>query len=196
MKISIATKDAYRTTKNPLRFLRIRRALLSFDGKTPFDGDFSGYLTSYSKDGQLDPSGYSLVLCGAWENLGIYRDTVYSFVLKRGYSTLACIGFDIEEDRTLEVKQIQGVKGAQEDLSHLKWERMLLIVVTDWASRYGFRQVRVQRAEDNEWVKRAETLKWEEVRQELTERLRMRHDVTARRSGFRLDNRGYYVRDL
>jgi len=195
---------AYRANglKHPFKSARIAQALISRDIDT------SGYLKEFAKNGtQLwsrDESAYYIKSlshrpskgCG---NCIFYHDTKHSFVLSNNnsnnmYGSLALVGFDLDSSLRVKVKQIQALKGSpgtQNDknyqlLQPLKWERMLLKIVTDWASEAGFEQVWVQGATNNTWN-----------RLDSNVAFRMRYDVTARRSGFRLDKQsGDYYLDL
>lgn len=108
-----------------------------------------------------------------------YHDADYTVVLRYSGSgpttTVAGIGFDVE-DGTVFVKQIQGVQGKHEWLRPIKWERMLLALVVEWATIQGYKEVLVQRAKHNVWST---------VRDD--KRGKMLYDVTAKRSGFKLD---------
>lgn len=70
---------------------------------------------------------------------------------------IASIGFDIFERGIITVKQIQGVKDPRgminrwKSLRPFRWQKLLLIVVVDWASKYGLKQVRVISAEYHPW---------------------------------------------
>lgn len=173
----------------------LRRAMLHFRKQLEFDGDLSSYLATYSKNGYaIDPSVYSIRLRGKHGRCGICRDTSYAFLLKtkgtRKNNADALIGFDTRyKNQAIEVKQIQGRQYRQKALKPLRWEKMLLRMATDWAGKSCFKQVRVQKAENNKW--------WDISKPKRNQRLKMKYDVTARRSGFYFDkDLDCYVLDL
>lgn len=114
-----------------------------------------------------------------------YRDGAYNFLLHRVTRVnatrktrrrqIACIGFDINtEINCVVVKQIQGVKGEQTALWPLRWEKMLLQIVVDWARGNGFAAVKIEFYE----TRRRE------------EEMYLRYKITAERLGFKLDADG------
>lgn len=177
----------------------VKNRLSNFGGGVSFDGELDRYLLIYSKINSSNLPPYYLKLHRKGDPFWIVRDTTYAFELQNYEHTIALIDFDVGEEDILIIRQIQGDSqlcdhGNQEYLAPLKWERMLLRITIDWASQHGFRQVRVQRAEDNKW--------WSidippEPLVEHQERLRMRYNVTAKRSGLRFNtNLNCYVLDL
>lgn len=113
-----------------------------------------------------------------------YADGSTTFLLcyKIGSESIvvAGIGFiDATKQNTLVVTQIQGVRGKREYLAPLKWERMLLALVTEWARAKGARVIKVLAGCKNSWF--SDSSKKE---------FYMRYDITARRSGFRLEEGG------
>ncbi|MEK7076226.1 MAG: hypothetical protein AAB941_01000 [Patescibacteria group bacterium] len=127
----------------------------------------------------------------------VYSDAPYTLVLtykKDGASEVeanedeevACIGFELVNRSTILVKQIQGVSGKLAILQHFRWGKMLLKVVMDWAKNAGFKTVRVIKAESSKWY-----------REYRAKDFFIRYDVTARRSGFKFDEKDQtYVRIL
>ena len=129
---------------------------------------------------------------------GPYRDASYTMALYESNQTteetptaneyLACIGFDIEINKIV-VKQIQGSHGKEKTLSLVKWERMLLAILTDWAKKNGFKQVRIIQAKNSYWYR--------DYDEERTKRMFMHYDITARRSGFSFDQEsGQYLKSI
>lgn len=126
---------------------------------------------------------------------GPYRDASYTIALyERNEATkkiptrdeyLACIGFDVVRNRVI-VTQIQGSRGKRKTLSLVKWERMLLAILIDWAKKNKFRQIKVIRAKDQNWYQT-----------HRAQQMFMHYDVTARRSGFSFDSESnQYVKTL
>lgn len=119
----------------------------------------------------------------------IYRDTKYYFVLcvkreksgpffKKRYNYIACVGFDettnLDGSVSITIQQLQGRRGAMMHLAHIKWERLLVRIVTDWAYRNGYSTIKMIRAVQNPWYSSANS-----------QQMYLRYDVTARRSGFK-----------
>ena len=108
-----------------------------------------------------------------WETERIYCDGEYTIVLTRYpfpfRRYLACLGFDISAHGVVSVVQIQGVRGKQEELRLLRWDRMLLEMLITFARDSGFTEVRVQSSRENRWAKGKNHL---------------RYDVLPKRMGF------------
>lgn len=148
----------YRRAKvwHPLKAVGLWRALSAFSTEEQFPIHLDDYLTAYSKNVQFDISLYSLRSHKGEEHVGIpQHDTNYRLLLRKYGETIACIGFDIDDDGALMVKQIQGVTAEAnpsffiEALAPIRWEKIFLRILVDWDREFGFHQVRVQRAEDN-----------------------------------------------
>ncbi len=174
------------------------------DGRVYLDAAcLAKYLSAFSKDGHnFDPSSYSLSLSFyTGDSIGICQDANYAYVLSKRYDhdfvTAALMGFDIN-DFVADIRQIQGAYSRHYALKPFRWERMLLRIALDEFSEEGFSQARIQPAEKNKyWLlpfpDDGRRIDIEEHRS----RLRLRYNVTARRSGFRFDEQlGCYVRDL
>ena len=109
----------------------------------------------------------------------IWYDTTFKFVLFYDADPIANIGFDSGEPGIV-IKQIQGREGKSRELRPIKWERALVKYTVDWAKSYGIPQVAIMPASDNEWVK---------GRHIPEDAGKLRYDITARRSGFKFDER-------
>lgn len=120
----------------------------------------------------------------------IYHDTRYYFVLcvkakdrglfsKKRAIPIACIGFDeIKNDdgtTSIIIRQLQGRRGAILHLARIKWERLLVRIVKDWACQNGYSTIKMIRAKQSPWYSNADP-----------QRMYLKYDVTARRSGFKL----------
>ncbi len=120
-----------------------------------------------------------LLLSYRW---GLYADGDYGFILEwhpwSGRSVaLAMVTFDLREQFGgwyVIIRQLQGVKGRDSYLEGVRWERLLIHVVTDWASANGYDHVACIQGQDSVWFSKSREMAF-----------RMRYDVTARRSGFR-----------
>ena len=123
-----------------------------------------------------------------WVSKSIYRDTNVSLVLYgKDRNESAVVGFDIEGD-VFCIRQLQSRQYGKNILPK-KWERILLESAINFGRELGFKQVQVQRAEDNRWCKKGD--------EDFLNRLRMRYNVTVRRSGFTLDDKlGVWVLNL
>jgi hypothetical protein len=187
--------DACLLEDRELDRLRRIRDLLPFVLRREYQG-FPEYIQEYSKNELPSEhtmlSEYDVVLYYKSNGNGysrykpIFHDARYNFILRHSKKPIACLGFDIETGKAIKIKQIQGVRGRREELKPIKWERMLLKIATDWAVKHHFEQVRLTTAEQSKWygIPRAE-------------RMKMRYDVTARRSGFTLhETGGYYYLDI
>ncbi len=117
----------------------------------------------------------------------VYYDASYGFVLAaRMFSVfkfpVAVIGFGADTNNsTVIIKQIQGVRGAADFLAGIRWEKLLVSVVVDWARLHGAKKVEIIRAQDNFWYNCGDG--------ERMHRMRFHYDVTAKRCGFRLDEK-------
>lgn len=121
----------------------------------------------------------------------IYCDGPYAFALlrraKTGFnlsrwfeSAIALISFRIfQAKKSVKIVQIQGVKGKHSFLKPLRWERMLVNIVIDWAKANGFKAVEIQRGKDNRWYAHSEN----------KDGFKIRYDVTAERCGFGYDKK-------
>lgn len=152
--------------------------------------DLSSYLREFSKknhEKSIESDAYSIHLyykeygSGPLKKLSVvYVDAVYNFVLFKGKDPICNIGFNLREDsNSMLVKQIQGVSRKQKELSPLRWEKMLLQIVMDWAKQNGFKKVSVIRSVDSDWHRKSA--------EERCKRMYMKYDVTARRMGFKFD---------
>lgn len=104
-----------------------------------------------------------------------YYDAPYSFVLcyRGDRYPLASTSFDAAEDAIV-VKQIQGVQGQKERLVPLKWERLLLTLVCEWAEENNICEVQTLPHTESRWG-------------HVREYSKMIYDVTAKRCGFKFD---------
>lgn len=154
-----------------------------------YDIDLYPYLMRFFKEGREERErcdAYSLYAYrskkegyGSVELHAIYVDAVFSFILFKDKNPIANIGFNIEADNSILVKQIQGVRGRQDELGFLRWEKMLLQIVMDWARRNKFKKISVIRSIDSKWHR--------DYDKERRERMYLKYDVTARRMGFKYD---------
>lgn len=153
--------------------------------------DLAPYLRRFSKKGlkNVPPASVYKIYCDQGfmrrpRFKRIYHDTEYSFILTKASSAgirrdaeLACIGFDLTRSELgnvrIRITQIQGVRGREEGLRSIKWERMLAFLVLCWAKAQGFESVEIQPGKRNEWYRKVRDKPFH-----------MRYDVTARRLGF------------
>ena len=157
------------------------------------------YLKAFEKSNtqhDLDFDNFSLE-CSYGYGYGrfyrVYSDAQYTLTLTyqggeydENLNAVASIGFEVGGPSTIIVKQIQGVSGKDSILKHLKWERMLLTILMDWAKNAGFKTVKIIQAKSSHWYSSARH-----------DSLFMKYDVTARRSGFKFNQADEtYVRSL
>ena len=166
------------------------RALKPFIKSSWYETDLNQYLASFIKSSLNINDKKSLQqnfclrmssdICGDSLHLPKpYRDTRYTLALYK-YDEL------LVEERKIVVRQIQGNPGKGETLRLFKWERMLLTILTDWAKKSGFSQIRVIEAKDQNWY-----------RIHRAKQMFMHYDVTARRSGFAFNQSiGQYIKIL
>ena len=174
--------------------------LNKFKSQVLYRSDLAGYLKDFQKSEvkqKLNFSDFSLYyshdLC--WSQFkGVYKDAFFTLILTHqaeetvngNFGAIACIGFDVVGPSSILVKQIQGVSGQSDILKNFKWERMLVKMVMDWARNAGFQTVKIINSKSNGWYN-----------QQRAESLFMKYDVTARRSGFKFDEKDQtYVKDL
>lgn len=132
-----------------------------------------------TKEGVWLESGFSFVLVKTENPKNTF------FINKKG---IACVTFEVDGEDIL-IKQIQGLKGAQEHLKTIRWEQMLVKIAADWAKNVGFKKIKIQEALKNSYYKEREP--------EWNKRFIMRYNVTAKRLGFRFDaQEGAYVLKL
>lgn len=102
---------------------------------------------------------------------------------------LANIGFDFDMvRRNILVKQLQAqrfgwlegssqFKDIKNSIANLRWEKLMVQAVLDWAAKYRFDKVKIREAKNNLWVGRETP--------ERNQRIKMHYDVTAKRMGFK-----------
>ena len=130
---------------------------------------------------------------------GFVRDAENSLALYwRRRNPMAILGFEYRE-RGIWINQIQGKCGLPGMRPPKKWERMLLEAAINLAREQGLSEVQVQRAEKNKWYK----TRWamHEINEKTgkckrQEGLKMRYDVTPKRRGFRLNEKGVWILQL
>jgi len=107
-------------------------------------------------------------------------------------------GFKTDEDPIAIVSQIQAVRRFHTPhcLRVIRWERMLLRILTDFCFENGIRTVAVQPAEKNHYYNHAPVDRDRHLRStlEFQADLKRRYDGTAKREGFRYDQEsGFYL---
>lgn len=168
-----------------------------FQEKGIYACDLTGYLQEFLKlDKSIKPKNYQLRYnygVNEYNEFDIYFDTIFGFTLieTKKYRPkmilgLAAIGFEVNtKERIVTIRQIQGHPGRKKELQNLRWEKMLIVVVVDWAKQNRFKRVQIQRAKNNKYYLGRE------------KEFHLRYDVTAKRSGFKLDNdKNEYVLNL
>lgn len=115
-----------------------------------------------------------------------FYDGPYAFALLRfngicNYG-LACISFSVDGRRSVSIGQLQGKKGRKEELLPVKWEKLLIGVVEDWAERHGTSMVKIASSELNFW----------KVEKNCKADLCMRYDFTAQQLGYTKNGSSYF----
>lgn len=64
-------------------------------------------------------------------------------------------------------------------LAGIRWEKLLVNLVVDWARSHGAKKVEIIRSQDNSWHRPGDP--------ERTARIHLHYDITAKRCGFRMD---------
>ena len=112
-----------------------------------------------------------------------YFDATFNFCLTFDDELIATLGFEIEGTAML-IWQIQGVRGQGERLAPIRWSRALLEHAVEWARDVGATEAYVASIDHNEWAARRGHLD--------RGRGKLLYDVTAKRSGFKRGEDGYY----
>ena len=171
--------------------------LKKFKSYNLYEPGLERYLKNFQKPGikhDLSFKDFFLYYSYGYGSLnfnGVYSDALYTLVLTHKSAVnedveMACISFEVVNLSTILVKQIQGVSGMLPFLYPFRWEKMMLNIVIDWAKNAGFKSVRVIKAESSGWY-----------REHRAKSLFMKYDVTARRSGFKFDEKDQtYVKAL
>ncbi len=180
---------------NIVRGIKLRKTLLYFVlGKEKNISE--DFLREFKKSSsqELCLEGYSLkknarVFRNAFlkeKGRRIYRDAPYQFILKKDKKFISNIGF-IPFRKFILIQQIQGVYKSKKALAPIKWSKMLVRIVTNWAEEFGIENVCILPSSRN---------RWDRVNGQ-TERRKLIYDVTAKREGFRYDPRlKVYVKNL
>ncbi len=113
-----------------------------------------------------------------------FHHAKYILGLVKDSDLIATLGFQPSEG-AITVIQIQGISGKKDELNLIKWERVMLTSLFDWAKSHGIPQVKVLAAENNPLVIYNEG---------GLEHAKFLYNITAHRCGFRLDEDGNYIR--
>lgn len=127
--------------------------------------------------------GYNWASC-----YGVFPDAEFGLILLKETDgdpkTLASIWFDVlPYERIVFVKQIQGMRGMQEELKNFRWERMLLRFLVSWAKLCGAKYVYVICGEKQSY--------WRENRRQ---KFHLLYNITPKREGFLKGNEYSYFR--
>lgn len=129
-----------------------------------------------SVDSRLDGIGHS-----KWHGKKVHIDAPYGLVLEDGSRRpIAVVGIEVHRDHIL-VTQLQGVRGASESLALLgRWEKSFVALVEELSQELNVPEVRIRPADQIGWVTTGAV---------SLDRARLRYDVTAKRMGYRFDDR-------
>lgn len=186
------------------RSFHLRRALRNFRNTSGTFFPIHEIQKRFAKDGTGETP--PLIIETHWQKrLGyiesgneFFMDAHYMFILWEttgqnapeeiggGNYPLACIAFEPQGRNGVTIRQIQGKYGAislmkSQTLKKLKWERMLVQVVIEWARKAGLKHIHILPATQNDYYscdnpERAKTF-------------HLRYDVTARRMGLKFNAR-------
>ncbi len=112
-----------------------------------------------------------------------YFDATFNFCLAHDGELVATLGFEIDESAVM-IWQIQGVKGKGALLEPFKWGRALVAYCVAWAERMAAEEIFIVSVDHNDWAAQHGHLD--------RSRGKLLYDVTAKRSGFRRTDDGYY----
>ena len=175
--------------------------LTRFQENPQYNINLASYIERYSK---ISASAHSYLIClgnhRSSPSFHFFRDATYFFVLfckiprKKKPCPIAILAFDPSDDAVI-VRQIQGGytnlsfsgyrKYLIDSLQILRWERLLIHIVFDWAHANKFKSVGVIRAQASSWYN-SELLHGDSLTAHQR-RMEMRYNVTAQRMGFRFD---------
>lgn len=170
-------------------------------GLRPAPRDLSWYL----KEAGIPVPPHSADLSvGYLENVGICAEGDFHFSLYKGSQGIATLGFCLpeEEPGTILLHQIQGAGSAASpfscrDMLPAQWERKMVRALELWALDSGAERVRIPRAEKTPYYSHPAKIHTPEDRRAHMQRMKLRYDVTARRSGYQLDPlNGTYLKKL
>ena len=116
-----------------------------------------------------------------------YFDATFNFCLAFDGQLIATLGFEVDGDALI-IWQIQGMKGEGEKLEPIKWTQALVKYCVEWATGIGVRELFIVSVDHNDWAAKHGHL--DPARGKLI------YDVTAKRSGFRRTDDGYYRLEL
>ena len=117
----------------------------------------------------------------------IYMDAPYQIILVKDKKFIANAGFTPSKKSIL-IQQIQGVKCAEEKLKPLKWSKMLIKIITNWAEDMKI---------ENAYLLPHKRNIWGQVGDNRTGTKKLIYDVTAKREGFKYDpKKEVYVKRL
>ncbi len=171
--------------------------LRMFRLRVPYLLNLRDYLEKFLKNNNTASDEYSLFL--AFQKgydphyINICLDGDYGFILtSKTYNgkilevsnrALACVSFTIHGSNIV-IQQLQAVKGMVP--ADLRWEKLFIQLVIDWAFTHGYSRVGIIQAKDHKYF----------IRTRAND-LYVRYDVTAKRCGFKLDDQsGIYFKAI
>ncbi|MDO8576357.1 MAG: hypothetical protein Q7R90_03510 [bacterium] len=114
----------------------------------------------------------------------MYYDTPLGLNLTFNGRTVAVVAYD-RERTTITIQQLQGDSHCKEELRRLRWEKLLVEAVVRRAEKMAdVREVQMTPAHKQEWFGEPASI-GERTREEYEAAMKMRYDVTAKRSGFK-----------
>ncbi|MBI2065389.1 MAG: hypothetical protein HYT62_05080, partial [Candidatus Yanofskybacteria bacterium] len=173
-----------------IRFVRSSLALRKFRKSADKEVDLSELIPVFLKNGKSGVDyQYRAFLAHGRDIREFYFDAPYRIILecRRNkildwtWIPIACVSFDKGLVNSICIKQIQGPSYADPEdkdmriaaLAEIKWERLLVRIVCEWAKANGIRRVELISCKKSSWY-----------RDYRHQQMFIRYDVTARRMGF------------
>lgn len=113
-----------------------------------------------------------------------FCDATFSFCLLCRGRPIAYIGFNAIGS-AIRITQIQGVHGRSLYLAPIRWEHALVEYVVEWAQKHGIPRVEIESGTRNDWVRAGHI---------SIQQAKLRYDVTAKKCGFKKDDRGIWFK--
>ncbi|MEK6887996.1 MAG: hypothetical protein AABX14_03570 [Candidatus Aenigmatarchaeota archaeon] len=187
-----------RFTSNPIAQLRVYSELSDFRHGSEVEANGlidKFYMSQRKLPITIDKKGYAIAKDtsrGYYHEWGkkfpdLFYDSPFAFVLTYNDPALedtdkgiACTSFEIDGKHAIRITQLQGKLGKKYALLPIRWEKMFVRLVEEWATKMGAKELRISTAESNFWRL--------SIRSENGQR---RYDTTAEEMGFKRSGEFY-----
>ena len=123
----------------------------------------------------------------------IYIETPTGFELQHKRKLIAAITYEPVAGSALQVRQLQGAEGSTAALQPIKWERLLLASLIEYAKQVpGITEVWVPAARTLPFYHQALGLRRDRSKEEHQATMRLHYDTTPKRIGFKWNEEGKY----